>query len=68
MSDLHSLQPIAMSIRRLRHLFQPFNTRVGRLGQALSRPANAIIFLVVRFVLMSGMVVGFSWYAFNLSP
>lgn len=34
----------------------------------LSQPTNAITFLVVRFVLMSGMVLGFSWFALNLSP
>jgi hypothetical protein len=34
----------------------------------LSRPANAITFLVVRFVLISGMALGFSWYAFHSMP
>jgi len=34
----------------------------------LSRPTNAITFLVVRFVLISGMVLGFSWYAFHSMP
>jgi hypothetical protein len=34
----------------------------------MSHRANMIAFLVVRFVLMSGMVVGFTWSSLNLSP
>ncbi len=34
----------------------------------LSRKANMLIFLVIRFVLMSAMVVGFSWFALDLHP
>ena len=54
-----------MPFRALRSLLQPLNRRVVAVEQSLSRPANAITFLVVRFVLMSGMVLGFSWYAFH---
>ena len=61
MSDSRSPQPAAMPIRWLRHPLQPFNHRISRVEQALSRPANAITFLLVRFLLMSGMVIGFSW-------
>jgi predicted Na+-dependent transporter len=49
-------------------LLKPLNRRVEAVEQSLSRPANAITFLVVRFVLMSGMVLGFSWYAFHSMP
>jgi hypothetical protein len=35
---------------------------------ALTRPANMFTFLVIRFLVMSAMVVGFSWYAFDLHP
>ena len=49
-------------------LLQPLNRRVKAVEQSLSRPANAITFLVVRFVLMSGMVLGFSWYALHSMP
>ena len=45
----------------------PFRA-LASLLQPLNRPANAITFLVVRFVLMSGMVVGFSWYVFHSMP
>jgi len=34
----------------------------------LSRKANMLTFLVIRFLLMSAMVVGFSWYTFDLHP
>jgi predicted Na+-dependent transporter len=49
-------------------LLKPLNRRVEAVEQSLSRPANAITFLVVRFVLMSGMVLGFSWYALHSMP
>jgi len=49
-------------------LLQPLNRRVDAVEQSLSRPSNAITFLVVRFVLMSGLVLGFSWYAFHSMP
>jgi predicted Na+-dependent transporter len=57
-----------MPIRALQSLLQPLSRRVEAAEQSLSRPTNAITFLVVRFVLMSGMVVGFSWYAFHSMP
>jgi predicted Na+-dependent transporter len=57
-----------MPLRNLPFLLQPLNRRVEAVEQSLSRPANAITFLVVRFVLMSGMVLGFSWYAFHSMP
>jgi hypothetical protein len=49
-------------------LLHPLSRRVKTVEHSLSRPANAITFLVVRFVLMSGMVVGFSWYVFHSMP
>jgi hypothetical protein len=54
-----------MPFRALASLLQPLSRRAVAVEQSLSRPANAITFLVVRFVLMSGMVLGFSWYAFH---
>ena len=57
-----------MPFRPLQSFFQPLNRRVEAVEQSLSRPANAITFLVVRFVLISGMVLGFSWYAFHSMP
>ena len=57
-----------MSFRALPSLLQPLSRRVEAVEQSLSRPANAITFLVVRFVLMSGMVLGFSWFALHSMP
>jgi len=57
-----------MPLPNLPFLLQPLNRRVEAVEQSLSRPANAITFLVVRFVLMSGMVLGFSWNAFHSMP
>ena len=57
-----------MPFRALPSLLQTLSRRVEAVEQSLSRPANAITFLVVRFVLMSGMVLGFSWYAFHSMP
>ncbi len=42
--------------------------RISAFEQRLSERTNALIFLVIRFVLMSAMVVGFTWYALELSP
>ena len=57
-----------MPFPTLPSLLQPFNRRVEAVEQSLSRPTNAITFLIVRFVLMSGMVLGFSRYAFHSMP
>jgi predicted Na+-dependent transporter len=42
--------------------------RFDALEAVLSRRASMLTFLVIRFLLMSAMVVGFSWYAFDLHP
>ena len=57
-----------MPFRALASLLQPLSRRAEAVEHSLSRPANAITFLVVHFVLMSGMVVGFSWYVFHSMP
>jgi hypothetical protein len=46
----------------------PLNARLAAIDRGIMRRENLISFLLVRFVLMSGMVVGFSWWALNLSP
>ena len=46
----------------------PLNNRLSDLDRAITRRENMLSFLLVRFVLMSGMVVGFSWWAMNLTP
>jgi hypothetical protein len=46
----------------------PLNSRLSALDRTITRRENMLSFLLVRFVLMSGMVVGFSWWALHLSP
>lgn len=48
--------------------FAPLNAQLSALDRAITRRENMLSFLLVRFVLMSGMVVGFSWWALHLSP
>lgn len=57
-----------MTLQEMFGLLQPINDRLHTIEQAMSRRFNMIAFLVVRFVLMSGMVVGFTWWSLNLSP
>ena len=45
-----------------------FTARFDFAEAMLSRKFNPLIFLVIRFLLMSAMVVGFSWYALDLHP
>jgi hypothetical protein len=49
-------------------LLQSLKKRVSTVEATLTRRENILSFLVVRFVFMSGMVLGFSWYFLNLSP
>ena len=49
-------------------LLTSISQRVQSVEQSMSRRSSMLAFLVVRFVLMSGMAVGFSWWALNLSP
>ena len=57
-----------MQIHNALRWLDPLTERYQQVEQRISRPANTLTFLVIRFVLMSGMVVGFSWWALNLSP
>jgi hypothetical protein len=45
-----------------------FASRFDLVETVVSRKANMLAFLVIRFLLMSALVVGFSWYAFDLHP
>jgi predicted Na+-dependent transporter len=46
----------------------PLNAEIASVIRVLNRPTNTLIFLAIRLILMSGMVVGFSWWALDLSP
>lgn len=56
------------SLQSLQTNYQSLFRRLDAIESIMIRKESVISFLVVRFVLMSGMVVGFSWYAFNLNP
>jgi hypothetical protein len=45
-----------------------FSSRLDPAEALVSRKANMLTFLVIRFLLMSALVVGFSWSAFGLHP
>ncbi len=48
--------------------FRSLQERVAAMEQVMGRRTSMLIFLVIRFVLMSAMVVGFTWYSLKLSP
>lgn len=45
-----------------------FQQRLAALEETLTRRSNVLIFLIVRFLLMSAMVTGFVWTSLELSP
>lgn len=57
-----------VSLQSLQTNYQSLFRRLDAIESIMSRKENMISFVLIRFVLMSGMVVGFSWYAFNLNP
>jgi len=50
------------------HLLASLSTGIQAVERTMSQRANMIKFLVVRFVLMSGMVAGFAWTFLQPSP
>lgn len=48
--------------------FRTLQERISGFEQRLTDRSNALTFLVIRFLLMSALVVGFTWYALELSP
>ena len=48
----------------LQRLSRPF----GAVEVVLSRKVNMLIFLLIRFLVMSAMVVGFSWVSLGFHP
>ncbi|MFI0402335.1 MAG: hypothetical protein ACH34U_05390 [Cyanobium sp.] len=49
-------------------VFQVFNQRLNDIETTLTRKENILIFLIIRFVLMAGMVLGFAWAFLHNSP
>ncbi|MEB3166514.1 MAG: hypothetical protein VKO65_07570 [Cyanobacteriota bacterium] len=57
-----------MPFRHLLTRLQSLNDRIGSIETVMSDRQNMLIFLIVRFLLMSGMVVGFTWASLQLAP
>ncbi len=57
-----------MQTHTIPSLLSSLRPRYESFDRIITRRQNLLSFLVVRFVLMSGLVVGFSWWALNLSP
>lgn len=49
-------------------LLRSLNQRMSTLETSLTRKENVLSFLVIRFVLMSGLVLAFAWTFLHLSP
>ncbi|MEB3195112.1 MAG: hypothetical protein VKO19_08340 [Cyanobacteriota bacterium] len=49
-------------------LLQRLQQGLTAIETALTRRENVLNFLIIRFVLMTGMVVGFAWTFLHLSP
>jgi hypothetical protein len=58
------MHPAMKLFSRLTSLFPSF----GAVEVVLSRKVNMLIFLLIRFLIMSAMVVGFSWVALDIHP
>lgn len=49
-------------------LFSSVNRRLSAAEAVLTRRENVLIFLIIRFVLMTGCVLGFAWTLHDLTP
>jgi hypothetical protein len=49
-------------------VFQVLNQRLCAIETTLTRKENILIFLIIRFVLMTGMVLGFTWAFIHHNP
>jgi hypothetical protein len=48
--------------------FSSLNQRLSGIESSLTRRENVLSFLIIRFVFMSGMVLGFAWTFLHFSP
>ncbi|MFN9547248.1 MAG: hypothetical protein ACK6AD_09300 [Cyanobacteriota bacterium] len=52
----------------VKNLFDSLNQRLSSIETSLTRRENVLSFLIIRFVFMSGLVLGFAWTFLQLSP
>jgi len=57
-----------MTLPRFATILINIKHRAAAFEQNLTRRTNVLIFLLIRFLLMSAMVVGFAWTSLELSP
>jgi hypothetical protein len=49
-------------------ILQAFKQRISAIETTITRKENVLNFLIIRFVLMTGMVLGFAWLFLHLNP
>jgi hypothetical protein len=52
----------------IQSFFESFQKHINTLDTTITRRENVLSFLIIRFVLMSGMVIGFAWTFLHFSP
>lgn len=52
----------------VKSVFEAFNQRITAIETTITRRENLLSFLVIRFVLMTGMVLGFTWTFLHYAP
>ena len=57
-----------MNPRPATPLWRTISERIAAVETSLSRKSNVLTFLIVRYLLMSGLLVAFVWVSFGLHP
>jgi hypothetical protein len=52
----------------IQSFFESIQKRINTMETTITRRENVLSFLIIRFVLMSGMVIGFAWTFLHFSP
>ena len=66
-SHRHGPAAWGMELPRMFHVLRAIQDKLTAIEEVMGRRSNMIAFLVVRFILMSGMVVGFAWWSLSFS-
>jgi hypothetical protein len=52
----------------IQSFFESIQKHINTLDTTITRRENVLSFLIIRFVLMSGMVIGFAWTFLHDNP
>lgn len=52
----------------IQSFFESIQKHINTLDTTITRRENVLSVLIIRFVLMSGMVIGFAWTFLHFSP